>query len=166
VVYILHNTFVNFRQVRVTWSDRRDERILWRCTLWYNSARLYESDCLFGNGRPVRYWRIFPPVTDPNAVSRFQNRPFLDLFLSWSTQPTITHPTAILPFWYLRSRFFHSHIRLQIWLDFSSPLCVRETCLILWPFGEDHIPHSRCVMKMTIKCMNTFLGGITPYSLW
>jgi hypothetical protein len=99
--YIVHNTWVIFRQVRVTWSDRREERTIWRCTLWYNSAKLYEPDCLLGAGCPVRYSRICPPVTETNAIFRFQNIPFPDPFLSWSTQPTFTRPIAILPFWYL-----------------------------------------------------------------
>ena len=162
---MLHNTCVFVRQVRVNWSDRREERIIWRCTLAYNSAKLYESDCQLGTGCSVRYSWICPPVTDPNAVFHIKNRPFLDPFLSWSTQPTFTHLIAILPFWYLRSGFFHSHIRLQIWLDFSTPLCVREVCLILRPCGEDQIPNSRCVMKITINRLtpnDPYMGRTAP----
>jgi hypothetical protein len=101
-----------------------------------NSEKLYELDCLLGSCSAVRYSRNCPPDTEPNAVYRFHSRPFLDPFLAWRTQPTFTHPTSILPFWYLGSGFFHSHIRLQLRVDFWAPLCVRELCLILHPFGN------------------------------
>jgi hypothetical protein len=107
-----------------------------------------------------------PPLTEPNAVFCFQNRPFLDPFLNWSTQPTFKHPIAILPSWYLWSSLFHSRVTLQLWLHFSTPLCVREVGIILRPFGKYQIPNSRCVMKIKIKFMNMFLDGSTPYSLW
>jgi hypothetical protein len=164
--YILHIACVIFRQVRVTWSDRREEHVIWRHTLLYNSAKLCESDCLLRTGCSIRYSRNCPPVTDPNAVFRFPNRPFLDPFLSWSTHPTFIHPIAILPFWYIGSGFFHSHISLQLWLALSTPMCVREVCLILRPFRESQIPNSRYAMKMTIKWMNTFMEDATPYWLW
>lgn len=128
------------------------------------SEKLHESDYILWTCWPVRYSKNCPPLTESNALFRFQNRPFLDPFLAWSAQPTFRHPIDILPFWYFRRGFFYSRITLQLWLDFSTPLWVREVCIILRPFRKDQIPNSRCVMKVTIKCMNTFLDGSTPHS--